>query len=166
MSHWEGIGKSNEWYTPKYVFDALKCMFDLDVAAPKNIITNVPAYINIYENSLYMPWAGFVWMNSPFEGRNGLIPWLDKFFKHGDGICLTPDRTSANWWQDAFKKCDACLFVSGKIKFIDENGDEGKSPSNGTTLFARGFKGVKALVNAEKNGLGACVLRSKLGEII
>jgi len=33
MSHWEAAGKSSEWYTPKYIFDALGCTFDLDVAA-------------------------------------------------------------------------------------------------------------------------------------
>jgi hypothetical protein len=39
-------------------------------------------------------------MNPPFGGRNGLAPWLDKFFANGNGIALTPDRTSAPWWQD------------------------------------------------------------------
>lgn len=162
MGQWENVGKSNEWYTPKYIFNALGCYFDLDVAAPKNIITNVPAYINIYENSLYMPWAGFVWMNSPFEGRNGLVPWLDKFFSHGDGVCLTPDRTSSDWWQDAKLRADAVLYVRGKIKFVDIYGKPGKSPSNGTTLFAKGRKGVKALKNAELKGLGSCDILSGL----
>ena len=32
MSAWEAIGKSDEWYTPKYIFDALGCRFDLDPA--------------------------------------------------------------------------------------------------------------------------------------
>ena len=35
----------------------------------------------------------------PFGGRNGIVPWLDKFFAHGNGIALTPDRTSAPWWR-------------------------------------------------------------------
>ena len=30
MSIWEGPGKSDEWMTPKYVFDALGCTFDLN----------------------------------------------------------------------------------------------------------------------------------------
>lgn len=34
MSH-EAAGKSDEWYTPKYIFDALNTWFDLDVAAPE-----------------------------------------------------------------------------------------------------------------------------------
>ena len=35
MSHWESVGKSDEWYTPQYVMDALDCEFDLDIAAPE-----------------------------------------------------------------------------------------------------------------------------------
>lgn len=41
MSHWESAGKTDDWYTPPEVFEALGCEFDLDVAgAPK---ANVPA---------------------------------------------------------------------------------------------------------------------------
>ena len=40
-----------------------------------------------------MTWAGFVWMNAPFGARNGLEPWLAKFFAHNNGIALVPDRT-------------------------------------------------------------------------
>ena len=42
MGHWEGVGKSDEWYTPKYIFDALGVIFDLDVARPANADTFVP----------------------------------------------------------------------------------------------------------------------------
>lgn len=42
MSH-ERRGKSDEWYTPKYVFDALGVVFDLDVAHPRDH-THTPQY--------------------------------------------------------------------------------------------------------------------------
>ena len=93
-------------------------------------------------------------MNSPFEGRNGLTPWLDKFFAHGNGVALTPDRTSAPWWQDAARKAGAVLFIAGKVKFERPDGSVGKSPSNGTTLFASGRRGLEALDNARRAGLG------------
>lgn len=161
MGSWESAGKSNEWYTPKYIFDALGCEFDQDVAHPLHKKTFSPCKAYIFKNSLLIHWDGFIWMNSPFEGRNGLVPWLEKFFDHNNGICLTPDRTSVDWWKYAVKKCDAVLHVHGKIKFIDEYGNEGKSPSNGTTLFACGEKGVEALINAEKEGLGTCHIVNK-----
>ena len=34
--HENSVGMTDEWYTPKYVFDALGCKFDLDVAHPGN----------------------------------------------------------------------------------------------------------------------------------
>lgn len=96
MSHWEAPGASDDWFTPAYIADALG-WFDLDVAAP----VGGPRYIRardwLYENSIEVPWNGFVYANPPFGGRNGLAPWLDKFFAHGNGVALTPDRTSAPW---------------------------------------------------------------------
>lgn len=155
MSHWEQDGKSDEWYTPKYIFDALDCIFDMDVAAPiDHKHCHVPAKQFIYKNSLDLEWNGFLWMNPPFGKRNGIVPWLDKLKSHRNGIALTPDRTSAPWWQDAARHSNAILFVSGKIKFIKSDGSTGDSPSSGTTLFAYGQKGMQALCNAELRGLG------------
>lgn len=154
MGTWEAAGQSDEWYTPKYVFDALDCRFDLDVAAPLRGPRHVPADTYIYDYSLRKPWHGFVWMNPPFGGRNGISPWLDRFFEHGSGIALTPDRTSAPWWQKAAKRADAIMFVAGKIKFERPDGSIGKSPGTGTTLLAIGHRGVEALRGAERAGLG------------
>lgn len=145
MGYWEQNGASDEWYTPRYIFDALDVTFDLDVAAPEQR-THVPAISKAVSAGLSVPWKGFVWMNPPFGGRNGPVPWLDKFFEHGNGIALTPDRTSTDWWQDAAQKSDAICFVRGKIKFERPDGSVGKSPSNGTTLFAAGDRAVAALV--------------------
>lgn len=150
MGYWENEGQSDEWYTPNYIFDALGETFDLDVAAPMKA-THVPTRNRYFAQGLKMPWYGFVWMNPPFGGRNGLVPWLDKFFAHGNGIALTPDRTSTDWWQDAALRADAILFVRGKIKFERPDGSVGKSPSNGTTLFAAGERAVTAL---ERSNLG------------
>lgn len=154
MSYWETIGASDEWYTPRYVFDALGCHFDLDVAHPDGTTTHVPCTAYFSADALRLPWSGYIWMNPPFGGRNGLKPWLDRFFQHGNGIALTPDRTSAPWWQDAARKADAILFVGGKIRFERPDGTAGKSPSSGTTLFAVGAKAVEALVCAHNNQLG------------
>lgn len=163
MSHWETAGKSDQWYTPKYVFDALGCDFDMDVAAPMLI----PSWIAdrliptkpsggrrwLWKDSLETPWSGFVWMNPPFGGRNSLAPWLDKFFAHGNGIALVPDRTSAPWFQSAWPKASAALFTP-KIRFIRPDGTEGSSPSNGTALLAAGSRAEAALHRAAAEGLG------------
>jgi len=153
MSHWETAGASNEWYTPKFVFDALGCRFDLDVAHPPIEQPITPCDQFISSGSLGKRWHGYIWMNAPFEGRNALAPWLSKFFAYGNGIALTPDRTSAPWFQDAWRKADAVLFTR-KIRFLRPDGTEGVSPSNGTALFAAGDRGVTALERAHSNGLG------------
>lgn len=162
MSAWEAAGKSDEWYTPKYIFDALGCVFDLDVAHPADATTYVPASRIITSHSLESRWDGFIWMNAPFEGRNGLDPWLDKFFAYGNGIALTPDRTSAPWFQKAFRKADAVLFTR-KIRFLRPDGTEGKSPSTGTALMAAGPQGVVALERAHLHGLGILARPEGLG---
>lgn len=155
MSSWEqSVGATDEWYTPAYIFEALHEQFDLDVASPVGGPRHVPARSWHCQHSLEMPWYGFLWMNPPFGARNGLVPWLDKFFEHGNGIALTPDRTSAPWWQDAAKKADAVLFIGGKVKFERPDGSIGKSPGTGTTLFASGDRAVQSLHHASCWGLG------------
>jgi len=118
------------------------------VAAPYGGAPHVPTQAHICQHSLEKVWRDFCWCNPPFGGRNGIVPWLDKFFAHGHGIALTPDRTSATWWQDAARRADATLFIHGKVKFERPDGSVGKAPSNGTTLFAAGQRGVTALRRA------------------
>lgn len=154
MSH-EKIGMSDEWYTPKYIFDALECRFDLDAACPVDrTFCHVPADNFITENSLDKQWNGFVWLNPPFEGRGDKDKWLNRMYEHGNGIVLTPDRSSTSWWQNAAAKCHGLLMVEGKIQFIKPDGSIAKQPSNGTTLFAYGYKALDALYVAKKNNLG------------
>lgn len=163
MSIWEPcVGGSDEWYTPRYIFDALALAFDLDVAAPRLGPKHIraPHWFCDTQDGLAQDWHGMVWMNPPFGGRNGLVPWLDKFFAHGNGIALTPDRTSAPWWQDANRKAAATLFIAGKVKFERPDGTIGKSPGTGTTLFAAGMPAMAELIRAERAGLGVCMTRA------
>jgi len=153
MGYWDTQGKSDEWYTPKHVFDALGCEFDLDVASPSGGKTHVPASAFLTAESLEAEWYGFVWMNPPFGGRNGLEPWLAKFFRHGNGIALTPDRTSAPWFRDAWQSAGLVLFTP-KLRFTRPDGTEGKSPSNGTALWAVGTQAEIALRRAADRSLG------------
>lgn len=153
--HEQCVGATDEWCTPPHVFAALGCQFDLDVASPGAEVTPwIPADEFWCRNALEAKWRGFVWMNPPFGARNGLVPWLQKFLDHGNGIALVPDRTSAPWWQDFAPLADLALFVSPKLKFIGADGKPGKSPAQGTTLLALGSDGSKALRQAARNKLG------------
>lgn len=153
--HEQSVGATSEWYTPRYIFDALGCAFDLDPAHPGfDVIDWIPVDHLLSSGGLEEEWFGFVWLNPPFGGRNGLVPWIDKFFEHGNGIMLVPDRTSAPWWQSAAARADAILFVDGKIKFISQDGEPGRSPAQGTCLMAAGARAIGALCLAAEKGLG------------
>jgi hypothetical protein len=160
MSEWERPGASDDWLTPKYIFDALGVEFDLDVAAPEEV-SNVPCRFWRSTTGLTRQWEGFVWMNPPFGGRNGILPWLTKFVSHGNGIALTPDRTSAPWFQKTARRIDRILFISPKVKFERPDGSIGRQPGCGTALMSIGARGNAALVNAKLAGLGLLVEPSR-----
>ena len=124
-----------------------------DVPAVMPCSNFVPADRQLMGDGLAMPWAGFVWLNPPFGGRNGIEPWLIRFFEHRNGIALTPDRTSAPWFWKAWQSADQVLFTR-KVRFLRPDGSEGVSPSNGTALFAVGDQGIRALKAAESVGFG------------
>ena len=145
MSAWETEGQSDEWYTPRYIFDALGCRFDLDVAAPEVGPQHVPCDGWLWTESLDQPWYGLIWMNPPYGKRGALAPWLEKFVKHNNGLALVPDRTSAPWFQRFAPLMDSVLFVAPKIKFERPDGTLGKSPGTGSALFALGGQAAQAL---------------------
>lgn len=159
MGEWEKRGESDEWYTPPEIFRAIGLRFALDVASP-GAHHWVPAdsVLTKSDDGLRSHWNGLVWMNPPFGGRNGQVPWLEKFIRHGNGIGLVAARTSSKWFQDLIPKCDAVLFPRGKTKFIKPSGEVGKSPGSGVVLVAMGLVASKAL---EQSQLGMFVeLRS------
>lgn len=155
----------SEYYTPKWVFDALNVNFDTDVASPKDkTFLHVPAANFIHENSLVKKWEGFVWMNPPYENQENKINWINKFIEHGDGIALMPDRTSTEWWHILAKKCDSTFIINRKISFIRSNGTIAGQPTNGTTLFGIGLQAHNALLNAENAGIGIYINKLHYGE--
>lgn len=153
MAAYETHGKSDEWHTPKYIFDALDLVFDLDVAAAAEGPRHVPclAWFTKKDDGLSSPWRGLVWMNPPFGHQRHKRAWLSKFFSHGDGIALVPDRTSAPWFQEFAPHADAICWVSPKIKFERPDGSIGGSPGTGTALLAAGPIAAAAL---DRCGLG------------
>ena len=60
MTAYEKAGESDEWYTPRYIFDALLLRFDLDVAAPVGGPRHVPAdaYFDPSHDGLIQEWRG------------------------------------------------------------------------------------------------------------
>lgn len=153
MAAYEKAGESDEWYTPRYIFDALGEVFDLDVAAPPGGPRHVPCrhWYSPVENGLERNWHGFVWMNPLFGHQRTKVAWLMRFFAHGNGIALVPDRTSAPWFQQYAPQADAICWVAPKIKFERVDGSIGESPGTGTALLGAGPRAARAL---DQCGLG------------
>jgi hypothetical protein len=64
--HEPSVGQSDDWYTPREIFDALGLVFDLDPCSPGPGHW-VPAR-KIYteqDDGLHHPWEGLVFMNRP-----------------------------------------------------------------------------------------------------
>jgi DNA N-6-adenine-methyltransferase (Dam) len=63
-------GTTDEWYTPRWLFDAAGVTFTMDVASPLNPDhRTVPAlrYLTILDDGLVTPWLGTVWCNPPYS---------------------------------------------------------------------------------------------------
>jgi hypothetical protein len=124
-------------------------MFDLDPCSPGHG-HRVPAR-QIYtkaDDGLAQPWSGMVFMNPPFGGRNGHVPWLRKFLDHGNGIAIVRAYTSAAWFHDFAIKAETMLFPRGKTKFIRPDGSVGRSPGHGVVLLGVGAKANAILLDS------------------
>jgi len=128
-----GAGQSDEWYTPPEIFKALDLVFDLDPCSPGK--------------GYWVP-AKYVFT----ETNDGLLlPWLEKFIEHGDGIAIVRAYTSCAWFHDWAIKAETICFPRGKTKFIRPDGTIGKSPSFGVAILGMGDVCNEAIL---KCGLG------------
>lgn len=159
-------GASDEWYTPREIFAALGLTFDLDPCSPGPHHW-VPArkVYTIADDGLAQQWAGMVFVNMPFGGRLGHVPWLERFFEHGNGIALVRAYTSSSWWHDLMHRAHGILFPRGKTKFVrgtpmttkrktgelifHEAGSIGDSPGHGIALIGMGDIACDALIRSK-----------------
>lgn len=162
--HENCIGESDDWYTPPEIFDAIGMTFDLDPCSPGTGHW-VPArkIFTAADDGLKQPWEGTVFMNPPFGGRHGHVPWLTKFFDHGNGVAVVRSYTSSDWWHDHMDRAQALLWPRGKTKFIpspelraklasrSKDGKFRNAPGHGIVLIGMGSVAIAALA---QSGLG------------
>lgn len=145
------IGKSDDWYTPPAIFEALKLRFDLDPCSPGGSHW-VPASSVYTKSGLQRRWFGRIFMNPPFGGRRGHVPWLQKFLDHRNGIAIVRAYTSSDWWHEHMVRADMLCFPKGKTKFIRPDGSIGTAPGHGIVLIGMGKDCCTALA-ASKLGM-------------
>lgn len=128
---------SEEWRTPKELFDELnkEFHFDLDAAADHdNHLVNI-AYFTKQNDALNSDWHKFgkrVWCNPPY-GRN-IGEWVRKGYfeallKRCTVVMLIPARTDTKWFHDYCLPAAEIRFIKGRLKFADKNGEvKGRAP--------------------------------------
>jgi hypothetical protein len=138
---------TNDYYTPKWLFDAMGVSFDIDVAAPPSGIPWIPAkkWFSQVDDGLAQNWGGaFVWMNPPFSH---VTPWARKFIENNNGLALMVVSRS-KWFEELWECSDAIMATPKDLKFMRPN-ENPKAISFQTFLFALGSQGVQALKNTK-----------------
>lgn len=108
---------SDDYYTPKWVFDQMGITFDIDVCAPPGGVEWVPAaaYYSVEDDGLAQQWKGRVWMNPPYSKP---APWVQRFIAHRNGICLVP-CSNGRWFHELWERADGlCLPAPNALKFV------------------------------------------------
>ena len=134
---------TNDYYTPKWLFDLMGLTFDIDVAAPVQGIPWIPAkrWYSQADDGLAQDWQkALVWMNPPFSN---ITPWINKFITNGNGMALLVVSRS-KWFAELWDKADAVMATPADLKFERPDGNS-KAISFQTFLFALGEPATAAL---------------------
>lgn len=140
FTHDKKDNETVDWYTPKWIFDALGLSFDLDVASPEGGVSWIPAkaYYTEAVDGLNSPWLGRVWLNPPYGKHTAM--WLKKMHDHRNGVALVFARTDCKWFHDYVVNADAILFMKGRVAFVDGLGKTGGGGPEPVQCLLRGGK--------------------------
>lgn len=151
--HENSIGATDDWHTPDSLLNPIGLTYDLDPCAPLDrtfYFVKAHKIFTRMDDGLVQPWRGRVFMNPPFGGRRGHVPWLKKFFAHGNGIAICRAYTSSDWWHAVvIPNAECLLFPLGKTKFVRPNGTIGTAPGHGVALIGMGEVSNTALENSQ-----------------
>lgn len=148
LFEWQQTARtSDDYYTPKWLFDAIGLHFDLDVASPPEGPPFTPCsnYYTQQDDGLLQPWHGRVWMNPPYSKP---APWVDKFLNHGNGIALLPFAKSK--WCEKLWESEAKMVYVRAITFERSDMNVITQAPFSLGLWAIGKDNAQAIANVGK----------------
>lgn len=136
---------NSEWYTPScYIEAAREVMGNIDIDPASNEVANriikAGEYYTAEDNGLTKEWAGNVWMNPPYTQPlvTEFCDLLVEKYQSGEvkqACVLVNNATETQFYQNMLKVCSAVCFIKGRVKFIDEQGEESGAPLQGQTIL-------------------------------
>lgn len=109
---------TNEWYTPRWIIDALggQKSFDLDPTAPyKKHYTAKKCYTE-KDDGLKKPWKGRVFLNPPYSAHV-IDPFIEKLARHGNGVALVNTKTDTKWFHRITGVMSGMFLFEGRVPF-------------------------------------------------
>lgn len=128
---------SDAWYTPAWVFDGLGIAFDLDVAAPSEVLPWVTARrrYSVGDDGLIQPWHGTVWCNPPYSAPTA---WCRRWAEHGDGCLLIRADLSTSGPHVAMAAATSLYVPAKRLQFVNGHGGITGSVNFSTVLLGVG----------------------------
>lgn len=153
--HETTVSRTVEWYTPRWIFQAIGQVFDLDPCAPQGDYPGAEwcrTRLTLPErDGLTEPWEGnLVWLNPPFGP--GIDKWLRKAAEHGGVIALVPARTETRWFQEAMGTARVALLLDGRVSFVSPTGEMQRGNTVGSVFLGWGYMAERALVGSDLPG--------------
>jgi len=159
FTHESTHNETKEWYTPRFIFNALKTRFDLDPCSPgQDIVPWIPAdiHLTIRQDGLTHKWWGNCFVNPPYGSETPR--WMARLAKHGNGIALVFARPDTGWFHDYIPLADAICFIKGRVAFVPAKdalfyADGQKEPKGdcgaGSMLVAYGKHNAESLYDSQ-----------------
>ena len=143
------IKTTDDWYTPKWVFDGLGIEFDLDVASPGDNTDFVPAKQRFTKeiDGLAQPWIGKVWCNPPYSSPT---KWCYRYADHPEAIILIRADLSTRGPYAAWRASDAVWVPEGRLQFVNGRGGRSGAVNFSTLMLGRGHNMVEGMKRLSK----------------
>lgn len=120
---------TNEWSTPQELFDELNAEFHFTLdPASTHQNAKCKKHFTMEDDGLSKDWKNETVFCNPPYGRE--IPkWVQKCHDEWKKnnitvVMLIPARTDTRYFHDFIYKKAELRFIKGRVKFIDENGDD------------------------------------------